>query len=214
MPLGNETSQTLDRGIRLLEIVAASGGTGRSVTDLARELNVGRPVVYRLLATLAEHDLVRRFDDGQVRLGLALVRLAAATHPALQQVAVPVLRELADAAGATAHLTIVDGGEALAVAVVEPSWTDVHVGYRVGRRHPLDKGAAGRAILAARHGQVEVVATTGELEQGAHGVAAAVMGVPGLEASVGVVAFGPLDADVVGTLVATASRRLSDDLRD
>lgn len=43
-----------------------------------------------------------------------------------------------------------DGSEALAVAVVEPTWTDYHVAYRAGFRHPLDRGAAGRAILAAR----------------------------------------------------------------
>ena len=51
--------------------------------------------------------------------------------------------------GCTAHLTIADGDEALALAVIEPSWTDFHVSYRVGARHPLDRGAAGRAILAA-----------------------------------------------------------------
>ncbi len=209
MALGKETSQTLDRGVRLLQLVAASGAAGLTVTELASELGVGRPVVYRLLATLVEHDLVRRFDDGQVRLGLGVMRLAAATHPAIRQAAVPVLRELADAAGATAHLTILDGEEALAVAVVEPTWTDFHVSYRVGRRHPLDRGAAGRAIISGRVGDTSVVATKGELEQGAQGLAAPVLGVAGLEASVGVVTFADLDEAKVARLIAKAALDLT-----
>ena len=48
--------------------------------------------------------------------------------------------------GCTAHLTVVEGAEALALAVVEPSWTDFHVSYRVGTRHPLAQGAAGKAV--------------------------------------------------------------------
>ena len=66
----------------------------------------------------------------------------------LRDLAVPVLRALAESVGCTAHLTVADGEEALALAVVEPSWTDFHVAYRVGSRHPLNRGAAGKAILA------------------------------------------------------------------
>nr|BFE83935.1 hypothetical protein GCM10020093_065360 [Planobispora longispora] len=43
-----------------------------------------------------------------------------------------------------------EGEDGLAVAVVEPSWTDMHVAYREGSRHPLSRGAAGLAILALR----------------------------------------------------------------
>jgi DNA-binding IclR family transcriptional regulator len=107
--------------------------------------------------------------------------------------------------GATAHLTIAEGGEAVALAVVEPSWTAFHVAYRAGSRHPLDRGAAGRAILAGRQGDASVIATAGELQPGAHGVAAPVLGLEGLEASVGVVALSPLDPEVVGPQVVSAA---------
>lgn len=209
MTLGVETSQTLDRGIRLLRLVAGSGAGGLTVTELAAGLEVGRPVVYRLLATLAEHDLVRRFADGQVRLGLGIMQLAAATHPGIRQTALPLLRELADAAGATAHLTILDGEEALAVAVVEPSWTEFHVGYRVGSRHLVSRGAAGRAIMSGRSGDGSVVSTQGELQQGARGLAAPILGVPGLEASVGVVTLAELDENSVSGLVADAASSIA-----
>lgn len=219
MTAGRETSQTLHRGLRVLELLAEPG-PGMTVTELASSLGVARPIVYRLLATLAEHALVRRDEDGRVRLGLAVLHLARQVQPLLREAALPVLRELADRVGATAHLTIVDGGQALAVAVVEPSWTDYHVAYRVGSRHPLTRGAAGRAILAASehaHEQGEReqgwLLSVGELQPGAHGVAAAVRDVPALQASVGVVALGDLDAAVVGPLVLAAARAVASALR-
>lgn len=212
-----ETSQTLDRGLRLLSLLAEPGpapagpggqrqgpagpggqrqGLGWSVTDLAGHLGISRPAVYRLLATLEAHGMVARGRDGQVRLGLGVLPLAQAVTPLLEQVAAPLLRQLAEEMGATAHLTVAEpgpAGEAVAVAVVEPSRTDWHVAYRVGSRHPLGRGAPGRAILSARHGNGgPYVVTEGELQPGAIGIAAPVLGVAGLEASVGLVTIGPV----------------------
>ena len=213
MAVGGETSQTLDRGLRLLRLVADRGAAGITVTELSRELDIGRPVVYRLVATLSQHSLVRRSQDAKVRLGPGVLHFAAALHPALRQAAYPILRRLADAAGATAHFTIVDAGEALALVVVEPTWTDFHVGYRVGTRHPLERGAAGRAILAGRSGDRRVVTTRGELQQGATGLSAPLLGLPMLEASVGVVTLKTLDEERVAGLVTQAAAALVEALK-
>ncbi len=200
-----ETSQTLDRGLRVLELLA-DVPAGLTVTELAAALGVARPIVYRLLTTLEAHALVRRHDDGRIALGFAVLGLARRVQPLLREAALPVLRRLAEDVGATAHLTVVDSGEALAVAVVEPSWTDYHVAYRVGSRHPLDRGAAGRAIVAARAAAGgPYVVSAGELQPGAHGIAAAVRGVPAVEASVGVVALTALDEPMVGPRVVSAA---------
>jgi len=206
-----ETSQTLDRGLSVLELLAAQPA-GMTVNELAGSLGVGRTVVYRLLATLEDHRLVRRDHDGRARLGVGALGLARAVQPLLRSAAVPALRELADAVGATAHLTVADGLEALAIAVVEPSWTDFHVAYRTGSRHPLDRAAAGRAILRGRAGDPGIVTSSGELQPGAYGIAAPVLGVAGLEASVGVVALGPLDVMAVGARVARAAATVAEAL--
>jgi DNA-binding IclR family transcriptional regulator len=139
-----------------------------------------------------------------------VLHLASAVQPVLRDLAVPVLRGLAEAVGCTAHLTVADGGEGLALAVVEPSWTDYHVAYRVGARHPLDRGAAGKAILAGREaGGTPYVVTSGELKAGVRGVAAGVSGVEGLEASVGIVTLDELDLDDVGPRVAEAAAEVA-----
>jgi DNA-binding IclR family transcriptional regulator len=208
-----ETSQTLDRGLRVLDVLAASPG-GLSVTELAARLEVSRTIAHRLVTTLEQHALVRRDGRGRLHVGLGVLRLASAVQPVLRDLAVPVLRRLAEEVGCTAHLTVADGTEALAVAVVEPSWTDFHVGYRVGSRHPLRQGAAGKAILLGREaGSAPYAVTAGELQAGARGVAAPVRGVEGLEASLGIVTLGELDVDAIGPVVAAAAADLAARLR-
>lgn len=209
-----ETSQTLDRGLRVLDVLSAMPG-GLTVTELSGQLGVNRTVVYRLVSTLEQHALIRKDGRGRLHVGLGVLHLASAVQPVLRDLAVPVLRRLAEAVGCTAHLTVTDGDEALALAVVEPSWTDFHVALRVGVRHPLRKGAAGKAILAARPGGdgSAYVQTSGELQAGAQGVAAAVVGVEGLEASVGVITLDDIDAAVVGPRVVEAAAEVSSRLR-
>jgi DNA-binding IclR family transcriptional regulator len=203
-----EIAQTLDRGLRLLRLIADAPG-GLTVTEAAAQLGVGRAVVYRLAATLTEHSMIRRDGAGRLRLGTGLLHLAHRSQPMIADAARPVLRGLAESVGATAHLTMADGAEAVALVIVEPSWTELHVAYRSGTRHAMDRGAAGRAIVAGRRGDRGWVATTGELQPGAYGIAAAIIGIDGLEASVGVIALAPLDPDTVGPAVLTAAAAIA-----
>lgn len=208
-----ETSQTLDRGLRALEALA-DAPSGLTVTELADRLGVNRTIVYRLLATLELHGLARRDAAGRARLGIGVLSLARQVQPLLRDSASVPLRRLAEEVGATAHLTVVDGSEALAVAVVEPTWTDYHVAYRIGSRHALDRGAAGRAILAYRIGKsTTFVVTEGELQPGAFGIAAPVTDVPGIEASVGVISFGELDPARTGPRIVRAAGEVAKALR-
>ncbi|WP_217245794.1 IclR family transcriptional regulator [Streptomyces sp. AC602_WCS936] len=216
-----ETSQTLDRGLRVLKLLADTDH-GLTVTELSHKLGVNRTVVYRLLATLEQHALVRRDLGGRARVGLGVLGLGRQVHPLVREAAMPALRSLAEDIGATAHLTLVDGAEALAVAVVEPTWTDYHVAYRAGFRHPLERGAAGKAILSARQ-QVQpaeeegewrgYALTHGELEAGACGAAAPLLGVTGVEGSVGVVMLSEVVPERVGTRVMDAAREVAEALR-
>ncbi|MFD4260610.1 IclR family transcriptional regulator [Streptomyces sp. NPDC058534] len=216
-----ETSQTLDRGLRVLKLLADTDH-GLTVTELSHKLGVNRTVVYRLLATLEQHALVRRDLGGRARVGLGVLGLGRQVHPLVREAAMPALRSLAEDIGATAHLTLVDGAEALAVAVVEPTWTDYHVAYRAGFRHPLERGAAGKAILSARQPMQPsddtadtpgYTLTHGELEAGACGAAAPLLGVTGVEGSVGVVMLSDVVPERVGERVMHAAREVAEALR-
>lgn len=200
-------SLTLDRGLALLQAVADADGEACTVAELATRIGVSRAAVYRLLGPLVDRGLLWR-DGSKVRLGVGLLRLAGRVLPQLREVASPVLRQLAEDVGATAHLSVADAETVQAIAVIEPSWTSYHVGYRVGSTHPVGRGAAGKA-LTLRPGGKDWVSTVGELQPGAFGVAAPVRGVPGLRASIGVVALHTLDAKAVGPRVVQAAAELA-----
>lgn len=212
-PMASETSQTLDRGLRALRVLSESP-EGLTITELSARLQVNRTVVYRLISTLEQHGLVRRDSRSRLFVGLGMLHLASAVQPLLRDLAMPVLRSLAESIGSTAHLTVADGDEALALAVVEPTWTDFHVAYRVGARHPLSQGAAGKAIDLLDETEPAYAVTSGELQAGARGLAAPVRGVDGLRASVGVVTLeDTIDEAVVAPQVIAAAQQVADRLR-
>ncbi|GAA2819263.1 IclR family transcriptional regulator [Saccharopolyspora taberi] len=202
-----ESSLTLERGLNLLQAVADAESEAPTISDLAAAIGVSRAAVYRLLGPLQSRGLVRR-EGSRVRLGLGVLWLAGRVLPQLRVASLPALRSLAEQVGATVHLTVADGGEAQAVAVVEPSWTSYHVSYRVGTRHPVQRGAAGRAVDLPPGGP-RWVSSSGELQSGAFGVAAPVRGVPGLRASVGIVALVPLAPEEVGPLVTETAEAVA-----
>lgn len=215
--------QTLDRGLSVLtELAGVSGGL--TVTELAERLGVHRTIASRLAATLAGHHLVMRGADGRYRLGLRLVELAGHVLPQLSDVALPVLRRLSEVRNMTSFLSVADHDECVALAVVEPRNTDVHVGYRTGSRHPIARGAPGIAILAGQpptEGEDEMVTearrlgyalTRGQLQQGAVGVAAPVHD-DVLRASVGVVAFEEPTVDAAVPDVLRAADQIAAALR-
>jgi len=199
-----ETSQTLDRGLTVLELLAAHP-EGLTVNELAGALSVGRTVVYRLVATLEDHRLVRREPGGRLVVWLGVTTLGRAVEPLLRNAAGPALRQLAQEASAIAHLTVAEGPDAVAVAVVEPAGSELPALLRQGARHALERGAAGRAMLRLREGSPAVVASTGDVPGMPHEIAAPVVGVQGIEAAVGVVSPTALDTAVAGQAVVRAA---------
>jgi DNA-binding IclR family transcriptional regulator len=214
-------SQSLDRGLRALEVLARHPD-GMTVSELAAALGTHRAAVYRLLGPLGEHHFVRRGHDGRFTLAPGLIELAAAVRPRLHEVAEPVLQRLADQLRATTALTIRDGDEAVVATVVVPREPRMHLTYRPGMRHALTQGCPGHVLLAAlppRTDEAEFVTraranryavSRGQLLPGATGVAAAIAA-PGHEpdASVSAVWIEGLDPDAVAADVIAAADEIA-----
>lgn len=213
---GAPTVQTLDRGLRVLHLLAAAHG-GLTVSELADRLGVHRAVVYRILGTLAGHRFVRRGADGRHRLATGIAELARGVELDWRSVAVPVLERLAEQLAATATLSVASEDAAVALVVVEPRNAVIHAAYRPGFRHPLSRGASGKAILAGRPpepGEPAEVAqarrrghavTRGELQPGAVGIAAPVVVDGWADASVGAISFADFDRRAAGRVRRAAA---------
>ncbi len=140
-------SQTLARGLRAVEIIsqAPDGLTG---AEVARSLGAHQSIVYRLLQTLVQSGIVRRDSDNHYRIGLSTLQLANAATGGLRSVARPLLAAAADATRCSCWLFIESGDEAVAVLAVEPGAFRASNPFVEGSRHPLNRGAAGYALLS------------------------------------------------------------------
>lgn len=145
---GAPSSQTLSRGIRILELLAEATGP-LTIDDLAARLAVHRSIAYRLLRTLEEHGLVSRDASGHVALGARMAALAAGVSQDLQSAVLPELTALAEDVGMTAFLVILDRDECITLTSVEPRHVGASVARRPGARHSVLVGAPGKAILSA-----------------------------------------------------------------
>jgi len=181
-PSKNAGSQTLDRGIRALVMVAAAPG-GMTIQEVADRLAVHRTIAHRLLGTLADHHLISRGPDNRFRAGGGLIGLASGLQSTLRDTAVPIMRELAEELESTVVLLVREGEEVVGIATAAPTKGAYHLAFRTGSRHPLGRGSAGICLLSAlspRPGERPEVTrartqgfsvSRGEVEPGAHGLA-------------------------------------------
>jgi DNA-binding IclR family transcriptional regulator len=223
---GTPQSQTLDRGIRILEHLAAVG-TPQPIADIGQALGLHRSITYRLLRTLEDHQLVERDAVGHYWLGLGVAGLARGVRTGLQAAALPRLDELVAELGMTAFLVVRTGDEAVTVTSVEPQDTAAHIVYRPGTRHPVGRGAPGLALLMpdaptpedraalTEARRVGWASSHGEVIPGIRSIAAPVLGPDGGARAALAVVFVDEGADVerIGRAVAGAAQKVAAGLR-
>jgi DNA-binding IclR family transcriptional regulator len=145
---GAPGSQTLARGLTALQAVATSR-SGMTVQQVADHIGVHRTIAHRLLSTLAQFRLVAKGEDGRFRSAAALAVLGASFDNNVRQLSLPTLRALADELGSTVSLLVADGDQQVAIAVIVPTNVFYQLSFHEGSRYPLDRGAAGIALLAS-----------------------------------------------------------------
>jgi DNA-binding IclR family transcriptional regulator len=147
-PAQASPSQTLSRGIRALEILAAAPGP-LTIAELADAMGVHRSVAYRILRTLEDHSLLVRDDAGRVQPGPGLAVLARGVSRNLQAAALPELTHLANTLDMTAFVAVWDHHDCITLVTVEPRHSGATVAQHPGTRHPINAGAPGIAIQSA-----------------------------------------------------------------
>lgn len=120
------------------------------IAEIARELGVHRSTASRLAATLATAGYLEvAGEQGKYRLAakLAVLGEVAAAGSDLRAAAMPPLRDLVSRLGETGHLGVLEGTEAVTVAVVD-GWQTVRMHSWVGKRSPAHCSSIGKALLA------------------------------------------------------------------
>lgn len=140
--------QVLQRAMRLLSSFDHDHPE-MGVAELARKLDLPKPTVYRILATLESGGFVQQNANAKYHLGFRLAELGLL---ALQQVsmrdeAMPFLRDLLEECQETVDLAVFDAGEVVYLEVLE-SPQPVKIAARAGRRLPAHCTASGKVYLA------------------------------------------------------------------
>jgi DNA-binding IclR family transcriptional regulator len=145
-------TQSIDRAVGLLRMIAAGQGRGLRLSDLVARSGLARPTAYRLITALERHGLVMHDPDARLYyLGpeAFVIGAVASERFGVHRAALPSLRRLALASQDTAFLSVRRDLHAVCLHREEgPFPIRSHV-LQAGDRHPLGIGAGSLAILAA-----------------------------------------------------------------
>jgi DNA-binding IclR family transcriptional regulator len=122
---------------------------GMSLTEMSAATGLYHSTILRICESLLHHGYLRRLEEGRFKLGPTPFYLGMLYQESfrLWDHASPVLRELVRATGETAAIYIRDGDHRVCLhRMTQPRSVRMHV--REGERVELEKGAAGRVILA------------------------------------------------------------------
>ena len=139
----------LQNGLSVLDMFSRPGQIV-TVGEIAEELDIHKSTASRLAATLTMGGYLRSGRGGRgYELGARIARLGQLTAGDVDvaEVATPHLRALAEEVGETCHLGILDGPDAVTIAVAEgPHSMRMHA--QVGKRSPAYLTAMGKSLLA------------------------------------------------------------------
>lgn len=141
--------KVLEKTFRILDLFTAQIPAW-SVTEVAEELQMPTATTHRIMQALQNRSYLDR-NGTRYQLGFAAVELGirAKSSVDLRSRLNGVLRELAEASGETALLTVYDEATrgSLCVARIETRQS-LRLSIEIGRSTPVHAGASGKALLA------------------------------------------------------------------
>jgi len=147
----NHTIPVINRMMEVLEELKHQP-VGQTVRQLTETLKQSRTTIYRILNTLAQHEMVRRDDAGSYHLGIRLLHLASrvaanATDYDLASLSQPFLDKLAVELGEGVKLSVMDSKGVIVLAAARGR-REYSLTVTPGQRQPIHAGAASKVLLA------------------------------------------------------------------
>ena len=148
-PAARPTHLSLGRGLRMLEVVAASGGSA-TLSEAARRANLARSTAHYVMQTLVGLGYLRQDRDSHAyELAAKVFMLAGRTWSAeqLAEIALPFLADVCHTTGESANIAMLRDGLVTLVAKRDADGP-VRVVQDVGARRPLHCTALGKVLVA------------------------------------------------------------------
>lgn len=152
-PTHNETGRepgvaAVNRALAIL-MAFEDSVEGMSLSEIASATGLYHSTILRICESLQHHGFLNRLEDGRFKLGPTPFYLGMLYQESfrLWDHASPILRELVRATKETAAIYVRDGNQRVCLhRMTQPRSVRMHV--REGERVELERGAAGRVILA------------------------------------------------------------------
>ncbi|MEV0946929.1 IclR family transcriptional regulator [Rhodococcus sp. NPDC049939] len=147
-----ETSSGTESADRVADVLISFAQSDRAlgVSEIARNLQLSKSVVHRILQSLASRSIVQPVaGESTYSLGPAAIGFGpkAWSQLDIRSLAAPVLQSLRDQTRETATLSLLVGNRRVYLDQYE-SPQEVKMVVEIGPQYPLHSGASSRAILA------------------------------------------------------------------
>ncbi|WP_347109666.1 IclR family transcriptional regulator [Paenarthrobacter sp. S56] len=145
----SRTSSTVATALRVLGILSEHP-EGIGVSEMSRQLGVGRSTAHMLLSTLLQQDFAFQDEESMYFLGLRAFEVGAAVPDVARfgGALLGPMRSLADLSGEAVSLAIPRNRDAIIVQRFETRHV-LRMDIRVGTRMPLISCASGKVLLAS-----------------------------------------------------------------
>lgn len=141
--------KSVSRALDIITLVSLKKG-GLGVTEIAKQIDINKSSVYRILSTLVQYGYIEQDGDtGKYKLGYKFLEISSKLLESidLRAEARPFLQELENETNEVIHLVVYDQGEVVYIEKLEGNET-LRMHSKVGKRAPMHCTSVGKAILA------------------------------------------------------------------
>jgi IclR family transcriptional regulator, KDG regulon repressor len=141
--------KSVGRALDIITLVS-SKKSGLGVTEIAKQIDINKSSVYRILSTLVQYGYVEQdVETGRYKLGYKFLDISSKLLESIdiRTEARPYLLDLESETNEVIHLAVWDQGEVVYIEKLEGNET-LRMHSKVGKRAPMHCTSVGKAILA------------------------------------------------------------------
>lgn len=143
--------QTLEKALEIIELLSKdSSGNGLGISELSRELDIGKSTVHRVLSTLMAYGYVDKMpNNSNYRLSWRLYELGSVVplQRDLGKIDTEILQDICNRYGETVNLGVRSDNYVVIIAKVEPQIV-LRTNIQIGAREPLHATALGKVLIS------------------------------------------------------------------